>query len=111
MQELSIYADYKQDESYTPSKLSIRVGTNFHDLKQIEEVELNEPEGWVTIPLHSEPGVPLRTRVVQIVILANHQNGRDTHMRLVNIYAPQATSATAIAPFTTPDCLAFGCVR
>lgn len=32
-QELRIYTDYKQDESYTPQRMSVRVGTTFHDLK------------------------------------------------------------------------------
>ncbi|XP_067897590.1 anaphase-promoting complex subunit 10 isoform X3 [Heterodontus francisci] len=32
---LCIYADYKSDESYTPSKVSVRVGNNFHDLKEM----------------------------------------------------------------------------
>uniref|UniRef100_UPI00359021C8 uncharacterized protein isoform X2 n=1 Tax=Myxine glutinosa TaxID=7769 RepID=UPI00359021C8 len=30
-----IYADYKADESYTPSRVSLRVGNNFHDLQEI----------------------------------------------------------------------------
>ena len=28
-----IYTDFKFDESYTPSKISIEAGTGFHDLK------------------------------------------------------------------------------
>lgn len=32
---LCIYADYKSDESYTPSKISVRVGNNFHNLLEI----------------------------------------------------------------------------
>ena len=31
-QMISVFLDYKQDESYTPSKLAVRVGSNFHDL-------------------------------------------------------------------------------
>lgn len=51
MQELAIFLDYKLDESYTPSKLSIRAGTSVHDLKEIKSVDLTEPVGWVQIPL------------------------------------------------------------
>ena len=29
---VSLYMDYKLDESYTPSKVAVRAGTNFHDL-------------------------------------------------------------------------------
>lgn len=35
MKMLCIYADYKSDESYTPSKISVRVGHNFHNLQEI----------------------------------------------------------------------------
>jgi len=33
---VAIYVDYKLDESYTPSKISIKVGSDFNDLKEIE---------------------------------------------------------------------------
>jgi len=39
------------DESYTPFHIVIRAGTTFHDLKDIKAVELEEPTGWVHIPL------------------------------------------------------------
>lgn len=32
-QEVHLYVDYKSDESYTPSRLSIRAGSAHHDLK------------------------------------------------------------------------------
>ncbi len=37
---LCIYADYKSDESYTPSKISVRVGNNFHNLQEIRVTTL-----------------------------------------------------------------------
>lgn len=37
---LCIYADYKSDESYTPSKISVRVGNNFHNLQEIRVTNL-----------------------------------------------------------------------
>eukprot|EP00039_Didymoeca_costata_P001052 m.49268 g.49268 ORF g.49268 m.49268 type:complete len:184 (+) comp10606_c0_seq1:15-566(+) len=112
VKELAIYAEYRQDESYTPSKISIRVGSNFHDLREIKEVELNEPEGWVTIPLRGpETGAHLRTFVVQIAILANHQNGRDTHVRLVSIFAPEASSYSPLTNFKSDEFAAFSTIR
>lgn len=51
--ELVLYVNYKQDESYTPNKLSVRAGTNLHDLQEIDVIELMEPEGWLSIPLCS----------------------------------------------------------
>ncbi len=52
--EIAFYLDYTQDESYTPKKISIRSGMTFHDLEEIKEVELHEPVGWVSVPLHAE---------------------------------------------------------
>ncbi|KAG5052271.1 hypothetical protein JHK85_004806 [Glycine max] len=39
------------DESYTPSKVSIRAGDGFHNLKEIKTVELVKPTGWVYLSL------------------------------------------------------------
>ena len=35
-QDVALYTDYKHDESYTPTRISVRVGTNFNDLQEIE---------------------------------------------------------------------------
>lgn len=43
--QIYIYTDYKLDESYTPSRISIRSGTHFNDLQEIEIIDLNEPTG------------------------------------------------------------------
>ena len=37
IKEIAIFCDHKHDESYTPSKLSIRAGTHFHDLQVISD--------------------------------------------------------------------------
>ena len=94
--EIQIYTDFKHDESYTPSKISIRAGTTFHDLQELHVEELNEPSGWVTILPPREPTSDtapgsqlLRTHFIQVAILANHQNGRDTHIRQIKIYTPR----------------------
>lgn len=41
MKMLCIYADYKSDESYTPSKISVRVGNNFHNLQEVRVTPLS----------------------------------------------------------------------
>ena len=122
--ELAFYMDYALDESYTPKQMSIRVGNTFHDLEEIKCVEVNEPQGWCSIPLYRLPGddplddvddedlldgpdaddgfnpaagplsgkrMPLRTHFVQICIVSMHQNGRDTHCRMVKIFGPRTT--------------------
>ena len=35
MKSVVLYLDFKLDESYTPSKISIRAGDGFHNLKVI----------------------------------------------------------------------------
>ena len=50
-QDIEIYTDYKLDESYTPQHISVRAGTTFHDIQEVYSMELEEPTGWVKIPL------------------------------------------------------------
>merc|ERR1712098_700264 len=38
--ELRLYTSYKIDESYTPSCISVRIGTAQHDLQEIQVVDL-----------------------------------------------------------------------
>ncbi|KAM3135652.1 hypothetical protein pb186bvf_012323 [Paramecium bursaria] len=54
IQEISIYLDFKQDESYTPNRISIRAGTNIQDVKEVMQVDLKEPYGWYTFPLKTK---------------------------------------------------------
>lgn len=35
MSEVALYTDYKLDESYTPARVSIRVGNTFSDLREV----------------------------------------------------------------------------
>ncbi|XP_057973637.1 anaphase-promoting complex subunit 10-like isoform X3 [Malania oleifera] len=51
LQLVVLYVDFKLDESYTPSKVSIRAGDGFHNLREIKTVELVKPTGWVYISL------------------------------------------------------------
>ena len=87
-------------------QIAIKAGTTCHDLVEVHLVELHEPQGWVRVPLrnpHVEPpgllvggdvaagggsgsgpgGGLLRAHLIQVCILAMHQNGRDTHVRQV----------------------------
>lgn len=57
---LCIYADYKSDESYTPSKISVRVGNNFHNLQEIRVTTLHDI---VTLKLRLSQPPSLNDRV------------------------------------------------
>lgn len=96
-----MFVDVKLDESYTPNKISIRVGTNEQNLREVRNVDLEEPEKWVKITLCEDVGSEaaegqtdvdkaasfqgINTFLVQIGILSNHQNGRDTHVRQIKV--------------------------
>jgi len=126
--EVAFYLDYSLDESYTPKRIGIKSGITFHDLEEVKVVEMNEPSGWVSVPLFAEIDPldddleheddasddgkeqenererrrkPLRTHFIQICILSMHQNGRDTHVRQVKIFGPRAAGDAEIrAPST-----------
>ncbi|KAH9778099.1 Anaphase-promoting complex subunit 10 [Citrus sinensis] len=91
LQLVVLYVDFKLDESYTPSKISVRAGDGFHNLKEIKTVELVKPTGWVYISLSgNDPrDTFVNTFMLQIVVLSNHLNGRDTHVRQIKIYGPR----------------------
>lgn len=113
---ICLYLDFNLDESYTPKNISVQVGMTTQDLVPAiyaaSLVELNEPVGWCIIPLTSPPdpldditedipesGVPrsrriVRTHLIQIEICSMHQNGRDTHVRQVQLYGPRTTTST-----------------
>lgn len=97
--------------------MSIRYGTTMHDLVDVCTIDLNDPMGWVSIPLR-EPGTkdsPLRAHLIQVRILAMHQNGRDTHVRQLKVFGPRASQpaimGTKTSDFKTVDMLQFSTVR
>jgi len=104
VEEICIYSDFKLDESYTPARISIKAGTTYHDLQEIKTVDIEEPTGWVSIALMGANNLPLRTNFIQLLVLANHQNGRDTHIRQIKIYGPRQsiTELLGIPQFADP---------
>ena len=62
--------------------------------------EVSQPQGWIVIPLGEVSG-----RLLQILILANHQNGRDTHVRQVKVFGPRKDVTSTLA--SRPGMVAF----
>jgi len=54
IQEIALYLDFKTDESYTPSKISIRSGNSFYELQEVKIVDFEEPIGWFTFALNQQ---------------------------------------------------------
>jgi anaphase-promoting complex subunit 10 len=95
--EIALWCEYKMDESYTPSLISIRAGASCHDLREVRLVELEQPNGWVRVRLRGvDDSSYLRAYFIQIAVLANHQNGRDTHVRQIKIFGPRRDQARAL---------------
>ena len=110
---IDIYADLKVDESYTPSVVSVRAGTYAHDLREVKQFQISEASGWISLSVTSSRGEPLKTCMLQIAILANYQNGRDTHLRQVRVFAPQPDAFVIAHPFppTTVEYTSLSVIR
>lgn len=131
---LSIYLDVKQDDSYTPTKIAVKAGTNYHDLTMVRQRTFDAPQGWKHFNMtpgsvdavtaeedeeadgddsqddatqESAPAGPagerddddqgesqgIRVWLIQVCILANHLNGKDTHIRRLIVFGPQPSDA------------------
>lgn len=88
---IRLYLDFEADESYTPTRITLLAGTGYHDLIPFSALSFEQPKGWIDVPLDhvggGEDGKTLRVFLVQVRIVENHQNGKDTHVRGLKIYA------------------------
>lgn len=75
-----------------------------HTQQEVRCLELEEPSGWVSVPMHMEddggassnPNTAaagqqpcMSAYLIQLAVLSNHQNGRDTHLRQVVVLGPR----------------------
>jgi anaphase-promoting complex subunit 10 len=84
--ELRIYSDFKLDESYTPLEVMVRVGIHRNDLYDLHVLELDKPHGWIHLPLLDIDGKPLPCYIIQLLVLSNYQDGRDSRLRSIKIF-------------------------
>ncbi|KAL8301029.1 hypothetical protein RB593_000027 [Gaeumannomyces tritici] len=88
---LRFFVDHTQDESYTPIRILWHAGTGHHDLIQFGEQVLTSPSGWQEVKIEGlgggADGNSLCCFIVQMHVKENHQNGKDTHIRGIKIYA------------------------
>ncbi|KAH9838789.1 APC10-domain-containing protein [Rhodofomes roseus] len=120
IQKLSVYLSFPLDDSYTPATLAVRAGTGPTDLQDVRIVTLEKPDGWITFDVSAEPNEDgdgcksINAYMVQIIILANHMNGKDTHVRGLHILGPiEDTPADNEEPFpwTSPTFKMYECIR
>ncbi|KKA31168.1 hypothetical protein TD95_002281 [Thielaviopsis punctulata] len=90
---IRFYVNHEEDESYTPTKIVFKSGTGENSLIEFASVELETPTGWQDVPIAGcgggLDGNTLVSYVFQMVILENHLNGKDTHLRGIKIYAQE----------------------
>ena len=88
---IRIFLDFEADESYTPTRITLLAGTGYHDLIPFSALEFAQPKGWIDVPLDhvggGADGKTLRAFLVQVRVVENHQNGKDTHVRGLKVYA------------------------
>ncbi|GMT10135.1 hypothetical protein PFISCL1PPCAC_1432, partial [Pristionchus fissidentatus] len=84
---LALFLDFKSDESYTPNKVLVRLGSSLMHLDDQFEHDLNEPVGWQILDLR-RGSYAKRAFVLQLHVVQNHQNGRDTHIRHMRVVGP-----------------------
>ena len=75
---------------------------------------VQSPQGEGAMGDGSMEGECLRTYFLQVAVLSNHQNGRDTHIRQVKIYGPRTSPEAMIGQgmqFTTAEYGQFATVR
>ncbi|KAG5988976.1 hypothetical protein E4U52_006064 [Claviceps spartinae] len=91
IRDIRFYVDCNEDESYTPTKIVFQSGTSENNLLEFASMTLDSPTGWQQVPLAGTGGEPdgntLVSYVLQMQILENQQNGKDTHLRGIKIYA------------------------
>ncbi|KAK6824734.1 hypothetical protein PG987_012228 [Apiospora arundinis] len=96
---LRLFLDYELDESYTPTKIQITAGTAPHLTIPFNTMELNTPKGWIDVPIvgagGGKDGNSLCCFFIRIIVLENHQNGKDTHVRGIKVYALDDSATTA----------------
>ncbi|KAK7203806.1 anaphase-promoting complex subunit 10 [Myxozyma melibiosi] len=114
--KIMLYLDYKRDESYTPSKIAVFAGSGYHDLHEVMALGLEEPVGWINISLaHAGKDGYLKAFLVRLSVLQNHQTGKDTHIRGIQILSPDRQVSDILdddgVPFSSIALLAHSTIR
>lgn len=101
LERISIFTNYQLDESYTPLKIKIVAGGSIWDLTDVCVVHLDKPIGWSHIVFNGVRGDGLlKCFVVRIIVLANHQDGKDSHIRGVRCLGKKSHAPVLSEPAT-----------
>lgn len=118
---IRVLLSFEDDESYTPTKIQFLAGMGVHDIQEFAEMSFEQPNGWHEVdfsrvgPIEPDDDGDedddreidwskrpvLRAFLLQVRILENHQNGKDTHLRGVRVFArDDAQQSRVTAPAT-----------
>ncbi|OBA20117.1 galactose-binding like protein [Metschnikowia bicuspidata var. bicuspidata NRRL YB-4993] len=104
LERISIFTNYQLDESYTPLKIKIMAGGSNWDLMEVCLVDFEKPMGWSHIIFKGVRGDGLlKCFVVRMIILANHQDGKDSHIRAIRCFGKKSNVSSITALFAEPS--------
>lgn len=103
LERISIFTNYQLDESYTPLRIKIMAGSSNWDLTEVCVVNFERPVGWSHIIFKGVRGDGLlKCFVVKIIILANHQDGKDSHVRAIRCFGKKPAAASSMVGISEP---------
>ena len=93
---VALFIRFSQDQSYTPHKVSINVGTTWNDVEEVKSLEMETPEGWQYLDLRNADGDCVFASMLQLVVHSNHHQGRDSHVRCLKAFGPAPQRSHAL---------------
>lgn len=93
LERISLFMNYQLDESYTPNKIRIMAGSfEGYDLLEVCTVSFDKPVGWLHVIFNGirSDGV-LKCFTLKLIILSNHQDGKDLHIRAIRCFGKKPT--------------------
>ncbi|CCC70098.1 hypothetical protein NCAS_0E00280 [Naumovozyma castellii] len=92
--KIGLYISLHQDESYTPREIKIYVGSSPTNCNYYKSLSVNHLDGWVALSfIDNRPHDKLlKCRFIRLEFPFNHENGKDTHIRGIRVYAPSTTA-------------------
>ncbi|CCE65910.1 hypothetical protein TPHA_0N01290 [Tetrapisispora phaffii CBS 4417] len=94
---IAIFTSMIADESYTPSRIKIYAGTSPLDAVFYKKIEIVNMNGWfvLTFEDNRENDKLLKCGYIRFSFPVNHENGKDTHIRGMRIYAQSTQEPSA----------------
>lgn len=104
--KISFYLSIQNDETYSPSEFIISIGNDPSALVEYKKIEPKVSQGRFDINLN------VSTIFLRISITKNHQGGRDTRIRMVQLFGtPYSPCIDSSVCFISPEATQFLSIR